>query len=391
MLSGYVENTTSNACEALVEGLSAGLEFKYDYAKNELVLSIAGKRIDVNTSAFTEARLLQSTSIKTDEADKKFLVLKFKTGVDSETFQELSIALDDLVQVYNGGEGITITAADDGSKGYTVKIDKNVVATKDDLKAISASNSLKSGNTGYSLLTNLRQDAGKISYEAVDLSTNHVKGLEEYGNISSAVKALSDHISINSDDFVEIRSLGAKINSSLSVTNDISSSGSLMMCGGVVDISSGNCGAVAIGCAAKAEHERTFVWNGVDASYSDNTSFYSPTEPGGTFNINPKDNRFGFFIGNESLGGIINSTSAELYGILDSKTYALFNGIYTAIDNAGIGKDTSIENITLGNVISCIYGLKEFVYWFKDLVGQRTANDYKKAAKMLSIDIVIDD
>lgn len=171
------------------------------------------------------------------------------------------------------------------------------------------------------VLTSLSETDGKISASTEVLDYHKIDGL------SAAIDAKFDKT-------------GGTIDGDLSVTRNV-------LVNGAMSMTSGPNGGVAIGRNAILSNEEAFVWSGAhDESilYKDHGQH--------TFNINPINGLSGVYIGEENL----HNTLSSLSGTSETKISAIYSTIISALDIGGIeGKDVS--EITLANVISCIYFL----------------------------------
>lgn len=406
ILSNEITLSTSTAYADLSSKLSNDFDFSYDPVNNVLCAKVAGRTRVVSAAKFTEARMLESVSVEIYD-NRPILKLKFKTDIVG-TFTEVSVDLMTIMPLYAGNDGIDIQY-ENGK--YQVSAD-NTICRRNDISALDVENTIEDGN----ILTSLAQIDGKIRYKQTKLLSSHVGGLTNYvedaiDNSEKDIRAFTSTLSGNSGvisalcsavdakiqslDFVDpgFYDTGkVKVLASLSETNGkISASTEVLdyrkidglstaidakfdKTGGAIDgslsvaknvlvngaksMTSGPNGGIAIGRNAVLSNEEAFVWSGAQDEpivYKDHGQR--------TFNINPMNGLSGVYIGEENL----HSTLSLLSGTIDTKISAIYSTVIGALDRGGIeGKDVS--QITLANVISCIYFLGKALKDIKTMI-----------------------
>jgi len=171
------------------------------------------------------------------------------------------------------------------------------------------------------VLTSLSETDGKISASTEVLDYHKIDGL------STAIDAKFDKT-------------GGTIDGSLSVTKNV-------LVNGAMSMTSGPNGGIAIGRNAVLSNEEAFVWSGAQDEpivYKDHGQH--------TFNINPANGLSGVYIGEENL----HDTLSSLSGTSETKISAIYSTVLSALDKGGI-EGKAVNEITLANVISCVYFL----------------------------------
>lgn len=100
----------------------------------------------------------------------------------------------------------------------------------------------------------------------------------------------------------------------------------------------------ASGLSANVPDDYAFAWNG-----NDNKSVYM-SHGIGTFNVNPKNGIYGFYIGSQNLDTIITNKA--------SVGQEVKTAIQNALTSAGIQTDTALSDISLENVLLVINNLQ---------------------------------
>ena len=168
------------------------------YEGQHIYLVSNGKKIGegFDASDFVKDGLLDTVLY---DADTNKLTLSFKVGVDGQK-DAITVDLNDLVDVYKAGEGLTATTADDGT---TFAIDWTKVAKSSDLTALA-----ERVTTAEGKVTTLEELVGNKASEGVEAS-----GLfKEIATVDSALTTLAGRVTANEEAIATKLSKLAKVN-----------------------------------------------------------------------------------------------------------------------------------------------------------------------------------
>jgi len=192
--------------------------------------------------------------------------------------------------------------------------DKNIVHELSD-----DSKTGKNAIPGHDLLVSCYND---LSTHSEKLCAEAVKNANDYTDekITATTKnALTTYVKLAGNE---------KITGSLSIENGLA-------VGANAYVSSDN--SIAFGHNAHADHHNSFVWNGSNKEYTDETSKYS-SHADHTFNLNPENGLCGIYVGDNTLCSLISEDiklSANAITADICATYAKISDVYkiTEIDS----------------------------------------------------------